>query len=694
MTARLQFGRCELRPQERLLLIDGQPVALGARAFDVLLVLAERRDRVVSKTELLDLAWPGLVVEENNLSVQISVLRKVLGAHAIATIPALGYRFAMSTEVGTLPDDRNVALPGQVADTWAGLLQQAGCQLVAHIGGASALPSRAPLQEFVQMLAGLVAAHGGVLVSSGAEALVADFSSAREAAACSHRMHHAASQVALIGTGAGQIGLRIGLQVRAPRSAGGASPVSGGLATLAAVGETLASASIASQLVTTLDGDLQDLGEHHGPPVDTPLRTFRLTSPVPEARSDRRIQPAGNLRPTVAVIPFAPYARQPEPVSLGDIVTDQLISALSKSHALNVISRLSTLAFRDRETPLAQIARRLGADYVVSGRYGVVTGRVHVQAELADAASGRVLWSGTVVDSELAALYSDSALVLALVGAIVQAVFAHQITSLRSAALPDLASHTLLLAAISLLYRLSPHDFALARSALETVQQRAPRHPAPRVWLARWHLFRVVQRWSDNRDEDGQLALEHASRALELDPDSALALTMLGNVHTSYLLDLDRAERYYDQALAINPNESLTWLQKANARSFRGDGAAAVEYAQRAVNLSPLDPASHFYLTILASAALTAQDYSRAIEAARASARLNQLHLSTHRVLAIALAMTGRLDEARASVAQVLRLDPTLTVAHYQTHSPAAGSELVRSFGAALHSAGLPLGTA
>ena len=70
-------------------------MALGARALDVLLALVERRARLVTKEELLELAWPGLVVEENNLQVQISALRKILGAEAIATIPGLGYRFTV-----------------------------------------------------------------------------------------------------------------------------------------------------------------------------------------------------------------------------------------------------------------------------------------------------------------------------------------------------------------------------------------------------------------------------------------------------------------------------------------------------------------------------------------------------------------------------------------------------------------------
>ncbi len=93
-----RFGRFELDPATRQLLADGGQVTLGARAFDVLVALVEHRDRLVTKDELLEIAWPGLVVEENNLQVQVSALRKILGQQAIATVPGRGYRFAPALE--------------------------------------------------------------------------------------------------------------------------------------------------------------------------------------------------------------------------------------------------------------------------------------------------------------------------------------------------------------------------------------------------------------------------------------------------------------------------------------------------------------------------------------------------------------------------------------------------------------------
>ena len=89
----LTFGRCVIQASIRQILIDGQPARLGARAFDVLMALVQRRDTVISKNELLDIVWPGLVVKENNLEVQVSALRKLLGSQTIVTIPGRSYRF-------------------------------------------------------------------------------------------------------------------------------------------------------------------------------------------------------------------------------------------------------------------------------------------------------------------------------------------------------------------------------------------------------------------------------------------------------------------------------------------------------------------------------------------------------------------------------------------------------------------------
>jgi len=105
LSGEFAFDRFVVRPDTRQLLVDGEPAKLGARAFDLLAALIERRERVVSKDELLELVWSRVVVEENTLQVHISALRKLLGLRAIATVPGRGYRFTADIGRKTrLPD--------------------------------------------------------------------------------------------------------------------------------------------------------------------------------------------------------------------------------------------------------------------------------------------------------------------------------------------------------------------------------------------------------------------------------------------------------------------------------------------------------------------------------------------------------------------------------------------------------------
>ena len=89
----IEFGRFKVVRHRRQLLADGRPVELGGRAFDTLLALIEARGTVLGKDELTSRVWPDRVVEENNLFVQIAVLRKVFGVdcHLIRMVAGRGY---------------------------------------------------------------------------------------------------------------------------------------------------------------------------------------------------------------------------------------------------------------------------------------------------------------------------------------------------------------------------------------------------------------------------------------------------------------------------------------------------------------------------------------------------------------------------------------------------------------------------
>lgn len=113
-TTEYRFADYQLLPQQRLLLRNGEVVRLGARAFDILLTLIAAPGHIVSKQAVIETVWPALVVEENNLQVQVSSLRKLLGSDAISTIPRYGYRFNLPVEIQGMPQGPYPHAPGNL----------------------------------------------------------------------------------------------------------------------------------------------------------------------------------------------------------------------------------------------------------------------------------------------------------------------------------------------------------------------------------------------------------------------------------------------------------------------------------------------------------------------------------------------------------------------------------------------------
>jgi DNA-binding winged helix-turn-helix (wHTH) protein len=99
----IRFGRFRVLGRQRQLIADGVPVKLGTRAFEILLVLLEADGALVTKDELFSRAWPGMVVAEANLKVQISALRRALGEDRgyIRTEFGRGYRFTAPVSLPT-----------------------------------------------------------------------------------------------------------------------------------------------------------------------------------------------------------------------------------------------------------------------------------------------------------------------------------------------------------------------------------------------------------------------------------------------------------------------------------------------------------------------------------------------------------------------------------------------------------------
>jgi len=240
------------------------------------------------------------------------------------------------------------------------------------------------------------------------------------------------------------------------------------------------------------------------------------------------------------------------------------------------------------------------------------------------------------------------------------------------------------------MHRMSYEDFLSARGVFETAISRDPTSPAPHAWLAKWHVLRIAVGASDDSIRDREAATASASLALKCDSQDALALAVDAHVAAWARHDLGTAERRLSEALRSNPNEPLAWLWKAIVYAWRGRGREAVEFADRALFLSPLDPMIYYFNSLASTANLIDGSYERSIDLAERSLRENCLHTPSLRTLAAAQVLAGRIEEARETVRRLLLLEPRLTIGAFEARYPGRESPQFGKFASALHTAGLP----
>ena len=304
--------------------------------------------------------------------------------------------------------------------------------------------------------------------------------------------------------------------------------------------------------------------------------------------------------------------------------------------------------------------------------------------------SGRAVWGDSLKSTVQEVLQGEDKITSEVVSQLGAQIVRAEMQRAASRPLPNLESSTLLMGAITLMHRSTRSEFDRVREMLEYLIDRHRRLPTPRAWLAKWHVLQVTRGLSSGGKDETKRALEQTQRALDVDPSCSLALAIEGFVHCHMLKDLDGAAQRYDSALAANPNDSLAWLFTGVLHSFRGEGLQALASSEKALTLSPLDPMLYFYQSLAATAALSAGDYERVVQLAKASLRSNRSHTSTYRALVIGLALSGRIAEAEQTVQELLEVDPQFSIQNFRRRSPSSGHPMGQVFIDALKRAGVP----
>jgi TolB-like protein/class 3 adenylate cyclase/CRP-like cAMP-binding protein/Flp pilus assembly protein TadD len=541
----------------------------------------------------------------------------------------------------------------------------------------------------------IIPTHAGrSMLKVPADGFVAEFTDPGQALKCAFELH---AELARFNANlaAQPLGMRLGIHVadvivEAFNVLGDGVHVAARLAELANPGETIVSAEVRDHLTSGVEASVEDLGEQRLRNRSRALRAFRVWPPAQTSVPSPSAAVQAHGRPSVAVIPFQLRSDDPRFESVGDGLADDVIAALSRMSDFFVISRLSTMAFRRAPLGVRRIGELLGVHYVLSGSVQTAYPKALLMAELADARDGRIVWSQRF-EGDLADIFAlQGELAHKVAQSLAPFVRSLELRRARITNFDQLDAYAITLRGVELMHRSTLDDFMQARTAFDTAIARDPVSPRPHAWLAKWHVLRVLIGSSENPAADMEAATACAAQALACDADDALALALDGFVAAWSRHDLNAAEQRLAQALTANPNEPLAWLHRGITHAWRGRGDEAVRCTDQALSLSPLDPMIYYFNALAGMANLVAERYERAMELSSLSLRENRLHTPSLRTLAAAQVLSGRVDDARATMSTLRQMEPLLTGSALRARYPGRGSPHAERFIEALLAAGLP----
>ena len=520
---------------------------------------------------------------------------------------------------------------------------------------------------------------GGRLVKSLGDGFLAEFDDAAPAVRCALELHRFFDDTNARRDPAEYLQLRAGLNathlyVDSNDVYGHGVNLAARVASLAGPGETIVTASVRDCLVDGVDADMEDMGESYLKHWPEPVRTWAVRPALPQAsvwRPERREGTPTDFRPSIAVIPFEARNPSPEHFVIGEVIADGVIAQLSLSQSLRVISRLSTTAFRGRGSSPSDIDARLDATFVLTGSYTTVGTKVLIMAELSHARRGEVVWAERLSGDVQDLLEVQSELLAALSSACAHALLNAEVQRSLVLPLPQLDSNALMLGGITLMHRSTPRDLQRSLQLLEAVAERHKRVATPKAWLAKWHIMQVVQGLSGDPAKEFQRAIDTADRALDMEPNSSLAMAIKGHALCHLGSDVGTSRRLLIEATQSNPNDPMAWLYACVWSTMWGQAEDSIKEAERALELSPLDPQRYYFEMMLASSYLSLDQLDKASSLCLSSLKKNRYHLPTLRTLMIAQFESGNIAGAQKAFDEIAALQPDLTLSVYL----AAGSE-------------------
>src|SRR5436190_1257283 len=430
----------------------------------------------------------------------------------------------------------------------------------------------------------------------------------------------------------------------------------------------MAALAVGSLCVAALWAHLGSSGQTTA--VQTRLANTPAASiPEPKALTSKPAQ-------SIVVLPFTNAAHDPDQEYFADGLTEDLTTDLSRIPGAFVIAPATAFTYKGKPVDVRQVGSDLSVRYALQGSARKVMDSVRINAQLVDTSNASQLWAERFMGEVAQLARMQDQITQRIAAALkVALVEAESQRGLRERPNNPNAVDLTMRAAALLNMQASRETTRRARELFEAALRLSPDHVPALNGLAQVMLVQWQSTWYPRASEEHLEELDRVvNKALAVKPDDALAIYLRGYVLKRLRKDLSQALAAFERAIALDPNLAVAHNYVGQIKVFLGRANEAAEHTLRAIELSPRDPQLALWYYQLALTYIHQQRYDEAVEWGRRSVQVNPNLRYPYRVLAAALALSGRVDEARTIASEMLHRYPKETVRAFLTREAWANS--------------------
>ncbi len=438
----------------------------------------------------------------------------------------------------------------------------------------------------------------------------------------------------------------------------------------AAEGGICISAAVFEQVQGKQEAVFIDGGEQRFKNIERPVRVYRWEPETVRSVANEMTPSSASDKPSIAVLALTNMNRDPDLDFIGDGITEDLITALSKIRSFKVISRESTFSYKGSAIDVRQVAKELGVRFVLEGSVRKAGNRVRITVQLIDAETGHHVWAERY-DREMEDIFDlQDEMVRVIASALEPELNAFERERAVSKPPENLDAWELYQRA---LWHMWTYETENIRTALDLFRQASaadPKFAPAHAYYAYCCYQFVILGTADDPDALLQEGMVAAKKALQCDDRDAISYFAIGRIHMM-LGDHDASIAALRKSIELNPCFAQAYHGLAMALMLAGELAEAKQTTRQAVAMSPRDPMLWAFTIVHALNHILSEEHEDALEWANHTLQIpNATSYWPHAVKASALANLGRIDEARKSLALALQAKPDLSLEFLQENLP------------------------